>query len=68
MAAYRELLADGPLAAHLAPELRAWLEAPSRGELDGHLRLGLEGVGLLHAWCRRYRDRIGELDPAGLAG
>ncbi len=68
VAAYRELLADGPLAAHLAPELRAWLESPSRGELDGHLRLGLEGVCLLHAWCRRYRDRIGELDPAGLVG
>jgi hypothetical protein len=68
IAAYRELLADGPLAAHVAPELRAWLEGSSRGELDGHLRVGLEAVALLHAWWRRYRGRLGEVDASELLG
>ncbi len=67
VAAYRELLADGPLAPYVAPELRAWLETPSRGELDGHLRMGMEGIALLHAWWRRYRSSIGEVDGAELA-
>ena len=67
MAAYRELLTHGPLAGQIAPELSAWLEAPSPGELDGHLRLGMEAVALLHAWWRRYRDRLGEVDAAELA-
>ena len=67
VAAYRELLAEGPLADQVAPELRAWLETPSRGELDGHLRMGLEAVALLHAWWRRYRDSLGEVDAGELA-
>lgn len=66
VASYRGLLAEGPLAAQLAPELRAWLTAPERGELDGHLRMGLEAVALLHAWWRRYRDRLGDVDAADL--
>ena len=67
VAAYRELLAEGPLAGQVAPELRAWLETPSRGELDGHLRMGMEAVALLHAWWRRYRDSLGEVDAGELA-
>jgi hypothetical protein len=67
VAAYRELLNDGPLARHLAPEMRAWLDDPARGELDGHLRMGMESIGLLHAWWRRYRDALGEVDGADLA-
>ncbi len=66
VAAYRELLAEGPLAAHVAPELRVWLEDSARGELDGHLRMGMEAVALLHAWSRHYRDALGEVDGAAL--
>jgi hypothetical protein len=67
VAGYRDLLGEGPLASHIAPELRAWLEAPGRGELDGHLRMGMEGIALLHAWWRRYRNSIGEVDGDELA-
>ena len=66
VASYRGLLAEGPFAAQLAPELRAWLTAPDRGELNGHLRMGLEAVALFHAWWRRYRDRLGEVDASEL--
>jgi hypothetical protein len=65
--AYRDLLAEGPLAAAIAPELRVWLDGPDRGELDGHLRMGMEAIALLHAWWRRYRDTLGEVDGADLA-
>lgn len=68
VAAYRGLLAEGPLAAHVAPELRAWLEAPSRGELDGHLRMGMEAIALLHAWWWRYRGSLREVDAGELGG
>ena len=68
VAAYRELVAEGPLAGRVSAELRAWLETPSPGELGGHLRMGLEGVALLHAWWRRYRDRLGEVDANELLG
>jgi hypothetical protein len=67
VAAYRELLAHGPLAGHLAPALRSWLNSPSPGELDGHLRAGMEAIALFHAWWRRYRDRLGEVDGSELA-
>lgn len=68
LAAYRGLVATGPLAGRVAPELRAWLETPAPGELGGHLRMGLESVALLHAWWQRYRDRLGEVDAAELFG
>ena len=68
LAAYRELVATGPLAGRVAPELRAWLETPAPGELGGHLRMGLESVALLHAWWQRYSDRLGEVDAAELFG
>lgn len=66
--AYRRSLADGPLAPHLSPELRGWLEGPDGQEPSGHLRLGLEAVSLLHAWWRRYRGQLREVDPADLLG
>jgi hypothetical protein len=66
VAAYRELIAEGPLAGRVSPELRAWLETPTRGELGGHLRMGLESVALLHAWWRRYRNRLGDVDVGEL--
>ena len=68
LAAYRELVATGPLAGRVAPELRAWLETPAPGELGGHLRMGLESVALLHAWWQRYSDRLREVDAAELFG
>jgi hypothetical protein len=66
VAAYRDLIATGPLADHVAPELRAWLEDPARGELDGHLRLGMEAIALVHAWWRRYGDALGPVDGTEL--
>jgi hypothetical protein len=60
VAMYRDLLSEGPLAEHLAPELRAWLENPNRGELSGDLRLGMEAIGLFHHWWRRYRPLLSE--------
>ncbi|HEX5610202.1 MAG TPA: hypothetical protein VFX45_08935 [Solirubrobacterales bacterium] len=65
--AYRASLAEGPLAGHLAPQLRTWLADPASGELSGDLRLGMEAVSLLHAWWRRYRDVLREVDVADLA-
>jgi hypothetical protein len=64
--AHRRRLAEGPLALHIAPELREWLSAPRRGELSPDLRLGMEAVSLLHSWWHRYRDRLREVDPADL--
>lgn len=66
--AHRRLLLDGPLAPHLSPHLRSWTAGPVETEPDPHLRLGIEGVSLLHSWCRRYRDCLREVDPADLKG
>ncbi len=68
VAAYRRGLEDGPLAAHLSPDLRSWLEAPEGVELPADLRMGMEAIGLLHSWWRRYRDCLGEVDAAELLG
>ncbi len=62
----RRSLADGPLADHLSPELRAWLDAPDGVELSGDLRLGLESISMLHAWWRRYRDWLRPVDAHDL--
>jgi hypothetical protein len=66
IAAHRWRLADGPLSGHLSAELLEWLSAPSRGEISPDLRLGMEGVSLLHSWWRRYRGHLREVDPADL--
>jgi hypothetical protein len=63
---HRRSLLEGPLTPHLSPQLRAWIEGPALAEPDSHLRLGIESVSLLHAWWRRYRDRLRDLDPADL--
>jgi hypothetical protein len=68
IAAYKRSLADGPLAPYVAPDLLGWLEAPDGIELSGDLRLGMEGVSLLHAWWRRYRDILREVDASELLG
>jgi hypothetical protein len=60
------LLADGPLTQCLAPELQSWMSARPRPELSGDLRLGLEAIALLHAWWRRYRDRLHDVDAEEL--
>ena len=66
--AHRRSLLDGPLTPHLSPQLQAWIAGPIEAEPDRHLRLGIEGVNLLHAWCRRYRDCLQEVDPSDLKG
>jgi hypothetical protein len=68
VAAHRERLAEGPLAGVLAPELRAWLDTADRSEPGPDLRLGLEGVSLLHSWWARYRDVLREVDVRDLTG
>jgi hypothetical protein len=65
---YRRSLRDGPLAPHLSAELRAWIDGPAMIEPNRHLRLGIEGVCLFHAWWRRYRDHLRELDATDLRG
>jgi hypothetical protein len=66
IAAHRRRLAEGPLTAHLSPELQAWLSDPARGELSPDLRLGMEAVSLLHSWWSRYREHLREVDPTDL--
>jgi hypothetical protein len=68
VAAHRERIASGPLAPHVAPQLRAWLDAPDGVDLDPSLRIGMEAISLLHDWCDRYRDRLADLDPEDLRG
>jgi hypothetical protein len=64
--AHRRSLRDGPLAPHLSPELQAWVEGPVEAEPNGHLRVGIESVSLMHSWWRRYRDHLQEVDPLEL--
>lgn len=66
VAAHRRRLAEGPFAPYLSADLRGWLDDPARGELSPDLRLGMEAVSLLHAWWRRYRERLREVNPADL--
>lgn len=68
MEAHRRSLRDGPLAPHLSPRLQAWISAEDGAEPDHHLRLGIEGVSLLHSWHRRYRDHLRQVDPTDLKG
>ena len=60
------LIADGPLAAHVSPQLQSWLDAPKRGELSADLRIGMETLSLFHAWWGRYRGRLREVDAEEL--
>ncbi len=68
VAAHRERLAHGPLAGLVAPELTAWLDDSPRPGLDPDLRMGLEGISLLHAWWQRYRGQLREVDVKDLVG
>jgi hypothetical protein len=68
LAMHRRSLAEGPLAPHIATDLLGWLDAPGEVELAGDLRIGMEAVSMLHAWWRRYRDVLDEVDPRDLLG
>jgi hypothetical protein len=68
LAMHRNLLAEGPLGDHVAPELLSWLEDPARGELSGDLRLGMEALSLFHHWWRRYRPLLSEPAVGDLRG
>ncbi len=68
VAAHRDRLAHGPLAGLVAPGLKAWLQDAPRPELDPDLRLGLEGISLLHAWWERYRGQLREVEVKDLVG
>lgn len=64
--AYRQSLLEGPLTPHLSPQLRVWIDGPREAEPNWELRLGIEGVSLLHAWWHRYRDHLREVDATDL--
>ena len=68
VAAHRRRIARGPLAGLVAPELRNWLRSSPRADLSPDLRLGMEGISLLHSWWWRYRDRLNEVDVRDLTG
>ncbi len=65
---HRRSLAEGPLSDHISTQLQAWLAMPERGELPADLRMGMEAVSLFHAWWRRYRGCLGEVDASALRG
>jgi hypothetical protein len=65
---HRRSLRDGPLAPHLSTELQTWMDGPAEVEPNWHLRLGIEGVSLFHAWWRRYSDCLRDVDPTDLRG
>jgi hypothetical protein len=65
---HRRLLSEGPLAGHVSTELLDWLKAPDGIELSGDLRLGMEAVSMFHAWWRRYRGILREVDARDLLG
>jgi hypothetical protein len=65
---HRQLLREGPLAPHLSAELQAWIAGSGETQPDWNLRLGIEGVSLFHAWWRRYRDCLHEVDGTDLRG
>jgi hypothetical protein len=64
---HRQLLSEGPLAPHLSPELRAWIDGGNDAD-PGQLRLGVESISLLHSWWRRYRDHLKEVNPGDMLG
>jgi hypothetical protein len=68
IAAHRARLENGPLAAHLDPAMQGWLQAPDGIELSPDLRLGMEAIGLFHAWWQRYRNRLREVVVRDLLG
>jgi asparagine synthase len=64
---HRRLVADGPLAEHVSPQLTAWLEDP-RGEMSPHLRAGMEAVSFFHHWWGLYRGVLRDGDARALLG
>lgn len=68
LAGHRRMLAEGPLAEHVAAPLKAWLEDPGRGEISPDLRVGMETISLFHHWWRLYRDVLRDVDADALRG
>lgn len=67
---YRDLLGDGPLAPHLSRAARLWLGDgdDATALLRSGFKEGMEAIAMFHAWHRRYRDRLGEIDVAADLG
>jgi hypothetical protein len=61
--ALHEVLANGPLAPWIKPHLLRRLTRHHRGKRPGGVR-GALGIAMFHHWCERYRDVLGEIDPA----
>jgi hypothetical protein len=65
---HRRLVADGPLAEHVSPQLTAWLGDPARAEISPHLRAGMEVVSFFHDWWRLYGGLVRDSDASALLG
>lgn len=65
---HRRLVADGPLAEHVSPQLTTWLEGPGRGEISPHLRAGMEVVSFFHDWWHLYGGLVKDGDARALLG
>jgi len=64
---HHRLVADGPLAEHVSPQLTAWLADP-QGEMSPHLRAGMEVVSFFHDWWHLYRGVLRDSDASALLG
>lgn len=65
--AFEACLADGPLTPYLLPGKRKALTRHRRGG-EPRVPAALLGPAYFHLWHRRYRDRLGDVDPADVAG
>jgi Asparagine synthase len=64
---YQEHLLDGPLTPFLRAQSQRRL---ARASVGGRSRIPTRALGptLFHLWYERYRDRLGEVDPASAFG
>ena len=61
-ALHRDIV-NGPLAPWVKPGALRRLTRHHRGKRPGGVR-GALGIVMFHHWCERYRDVLGEIDPA----
>ena len=69
LAGYRDLVADGPLARYLPPDVAPLLEggAPSGAARPRRLWRAIDGVVTCHLWLRRYGGIVDGRDVAAFA-
>jgi hypothetical protein len=67
---HRELLLRSPLRPWFTPTFDRWIEKGRMGRIDKLPRRinRVQAICIFGLWCERYRDLIGEADPAELFG